>query len=73
MPGPKKIYQDKRLFEQVAREVHGDKYDYSKFALFNATNAIMNFGLNHGTIHMGAKSVWVMVVQYAQINSAAVP
>ena len=37
MPGPKKIYQDKRLFEQVAREVHGDKYDYSKFALFNST------------------------------------
>lgn len=37
MPGPKKIYQDKQLFEQAAREVHGDKYDYSKFALFNST------------------------------------
>lgn len=37
MPGPKKIYHDKQLFEQAARKVHGDKYDYSKFALFNST------------------------------------
>lgn len=40
MPAPNPIYKDRKLFESVAKEIHGDLYDYSKSELKGSTNKI---------------------------------